>query len=304
MADYSIGVDLGGTNMRAAAMTADGKILDQVACPTDVALGREKVVENMVNSVEQLRKSQGQGVVGIGVGLPGFIDMARGVITGTANMPGFEDFPVRDELSKRLGVAIVLENDANAAALGEKWMGAGRGVDDLVILTLGTGVGGGIIHHGEVMHGASGMAAELGHVTVVPNGNPCGCGNSGCLEKYASATAVESMANLMGLGNGLSSRQVYDLAVQGNARAKRVFETMGTSLGTALASFINIFNFPLYLLAGGAVDSWDFFAPAMLAEVERRSFTYRVSKTRIEKATLGKDSGLYGAAYLPLMNRR
>ncbi len=147
------------------------------------------------------------------------------------------------------------------------------------------------------------MAGELGHVTVVPNGNPCGCGNNGCLEKYASATAVTSMAHLMGLGECLRGKQVYDLAAQGNMRAIRVFETMGKSLGTALASFINIFNFPLYLLAGGAAASWDLFAPAMFAEVERRSFTYRVSQTRIERSALGKDSGLYGAAYLPLMKR-
>src|ERR1700754_2244024 len=154
MTDYSIGVDLGGTNMRAAAVTVDGKILDQVACATEVALGRDRVVGNMVNAVDQLRKNHGQAPVGIGVGVPGFIDMRRGMITGTANMPGFENFPVRDELSKRLGVPIVLENDANAAALGEKWMGAGRDVDDLLILTLGTGVGGGIVYRGDLIRGA------------------------------------------------------------------------------------------------------------------------------------------------------
>jgi len=303
MADYSIGVDLGGTNLRAAAMTAEGTLVEQVSVPTGVSSGREVVVNHLVDVVNKLRTSQGQVPAGIGVGVPGFIDLERGVITGSANMPGFENFPGRDELSNRLGVPIVLENDANAAALGEKWMGAGRDVDDLVLLTLGTGVGGGIIHRGAVMHGFLGMAAELGHVTVVPNGNPCGCGNHGCLEKHASATAVESMAHLMGLGEALTAKQVFDLASQGNKLAQQVFESMGISLGTAIASFINIFNFPLYLLAGGVVDAWPLFAPAMLAEVERRSFTYRNSKTRIEKARLGKDSGLYGAAYLPFLNR-
>jgi glucokinase len=301
VADYSIGVDLGGTNLRAAAVTREGKILEQVSVSTDVKLGREKVINDLVSAVDQVRRDQHTRPTGIGVGVPGFIDMDRGVITGAANMPGFEDFSVRDDLSTRLGVPIVLENDANAAALGEKWMGAGRGVDDLVLLTLGTGVGGGIIHRGEVLHGFLGMAGELGHVTVVPNGYPCGCGNRGCLEKHASATAVESMANLMGLGEDLSAKHVFDLASQGNARARQVFESMGTSLGTALAAFINIFNFPLYLLAGGVVEAWNLFAPAMLAEIEQRSFTYRVSKTSVEKAALGKDAGLYGAAYLPFL---
>jgi glucokinase len=303
MPDYSIGVDLGGTNLRAASITVDGAILEQVSVPTNVALGPQVVIGHIADAVNQLRATQGQVPAGIGVGVPGFIDLERGIIRGSANMPGFQDFPVRDELSNRLGVPIVLENDANAAALGEKWMGAGRDVEDLLLLTLGTGVGGGIIYRGAVMHGFLGMAGEVGHVTVVPNGNPCGCGNRGCLEKHASATAVESMANLMGLGEALSAKQVYDLAIQGNRSAEQVFESMGLSLGTAMASFINLFNFPLYLLAGGVVDAWPLFAPAMLAEIERRSFTYRNSRTRVERARLGKDSGLYGAAYLPFLHR-
>src|SRR5207253_8169174 len=123
-----------------------------------------------------------------------------------------EGLSIRDELNRRLGTTVCLENDANAAAMGEKWMGAGRDVDDLVLLTLGTGVGGGIISGGRVLRGFVGMAGELGHITVVPNGNPCGCGNQGCLEKHASATAVTAMARLMQLGQELSPKDVADLA--------------------------------------------------------------------------------------------
>ena len=235
--------------------------------------------------------------------MPGNIDMAKGVIVGWGNMPIFNGYAMRDELSKRLGTKVILENDANAAALGEQWMGAGRGVDDLVLLTLGTGVGGGIIVDGRILHGQIGMAGELGHMTISPNGNPCGCGNRGCLEKHASATAVSAMARLLGLGHDLTAQQVYDLAVQGNDRAREIFKVMGEALGIALASLINIFNFPLYLLGGGVVAAWEFFAPAMLAEVERRSFTYRstlkIAPTRIEAAKLGGDAGLFGAACLP-----
>jgi glucokinase len=305
MGAYSIGIDLGGTNLRAAAIDKDGKMLGKISGSTPVAQGPEPVVADMAQSVEKLREQFGrEHLAGIGAGVPGNIDMAKGVIVGWGNMPVFNGYPMRDELSKRLATKVILENDANAAALGEQWMGAGRGVDDLVLLTLGTGIGGGIIVGGQILHGQIGMAGELGHMTISPNGNPCGCGNRGCVEKHASATAVSAMARLLGLGHDLTAQQVYDLAVQGNDRAREIFRVMGEALGIALASLVNIFNFPLYLLGGGVVASWEFFAPAMLAEVERRSFTYRstlkTAPTRIEAAKLGGDAGLYGAACLQL----
>jgi glucokinase len=303
MSEYSIGVDLGGTNLRAAAIDAQGKLLDKIAGSTDLKAGRDVVIDDMVQSIEALRARLGEhNLRGVGIGLPGFILIDKGIIVGSANMPEFENYPVRDEIEKRLGARVILENDANAAALGEKWMGAGRDVDDLVLLTLGTGIGGGIIVNGRVLHGFLGMAGELGHLTVVPNGNPCGCGNRGCLEKHASATAIASMARLIGLGHDLTSEDVYKLAVEGNDRAKAIFVSMGEALGIALANLINAFNFPLFLLSGGPLPAWDYFAPAMMQEVERRSFTYRHAPTKIEKATLGNEAGLYGAAYLPFIH--
>jgi glucokinase len=303
MSEYSIGVDVGGTNLRAAAIDAQGKLLDKIAGSTDLQGGRDTVIDDMVQSIEALRARLGEhNLRGVGIGLPGFILMDKGIIVGSANMPEFDNYPVRDEIEKRLGAKVILENDANAAALGEKWMGAGREVDDLVLLTLGTGIGGGIIVDGRVLHGHLGMAGELGHLTVVPNGNPCGCGNRGCLEKHASATAVAAMARLIGLGHDLTSEDVFKLAVEGNDRAKIIFRSMGEAIGVALANLINIFNFPLFLLSGGPLPAWDYFAPAMLEEVARRSFTYRHAPTRIEKATLGNEAGLYGAAYLPFIH--
>jgi glucokinase len=303
MSEYSIGVDLGGTNLRAAAIDNQGKMLDKIAGSTDLQAGRDAVINDMVQSIETLRARLGQhNLRGVGIGLPGFILIDKGIIVGSNNMPEFENYPVRDEIEKRLGAKVILENDANAAALGEKWMGAGRAVDDLVLLTLGTGIGGGIIVGGRVLHGSLGMAGELGHLTVVPNGNPCGCGNRGCVEKHASATAIAAMARLIGLGHDLTSEDVYKLAVGGNDRAKAIFQSMGEALGVALANLINIFNFPLYLLSGGPLPAWDYFAPVMLEEVARRSFTYRHAPTRIEKATLGNEAGLYGAAYLPFIH--
>jgi glucokinase len=305
MAEYSIGIDLGGTNLRAAAIDRSGKLIRKISGSAHYSAGRDAIVDDMVNSIKSLRQECGAGgLVGVGVGVPGFIDLEKGLVTRAANLPGFENFPIRDQIEKELGAPVILENDANAAALGEKWMGAGRDCDDLVLLTLGTGVGGGIISGGKILHGYVGMAGEVGHITVSPNGNPCGCGNQGCLEKHASATAVIGMARLIGLGENLTSEDVYRLAVGGNENAKAVFVAMGEALGIALATLINVFNFPLYLLGGGVLGAWDLFAPPMFEECSRRSFTYRVAKTRIEKAQLGSDAGLYGAAYLPCLAKQ
>ncbi len=309
MIEYAIGVDLGGTNLRAAAVDRSGKMLDKISGATNFSEGRDAVLQDIVTAIQKMREKHGAaGLAGIGVGVPGFIRMKEGFITGSNNLPYLENFPVRDEISRRLGTVVILENDANAAALGEKWMGAGRDVDDLVLLTLGTGIGGGIISGGRVLRGFVGMAGELGHITVVPNGNPCGCGNQGCLEKHASATAITAMARLMQLGEELSSKEVYDLAKEASEKgekARTVWRIAGESLGIALAMLVNAFNFPLYLLSGGMLPAWEYFAPHMLRTLEQRSFTYKVTKneTRIAQATLGNEAGLYGAAYLPWLEK-
>ena len=307
-APYSIGVDLGGTNLRAAAIGIDGECLGRITGSTDLSGGRETVIADIVTSIRALRDQFGSPeFAGVGVAVPGFIRMKEGLIVGSNNLAALEGFAVRDDISQRLGNPVILENDANAAALGEKWIGAGKEFDDLVLLTLGTGIGGGIVINGEILHGTVGMAGELGHLTVSPFGNPCGCGNTGCVEKHGSATAITSMASLLKLGDDLTSKNVYEMA-QGTGheaeKARHIFRIMGESLGIVLANLVNIFNFPLYLLSGGVLAAWDLFAPVMLAEVRRRSFTFRNTDTRIEKAVLGSDAGLFGAAYLPFAARK
>jgi glucokinase len=307
MAEYTIGLDLGGTNLRAAAIDRSGKILESIWGSTNFVEGREAVIGDMVAVIEKLRRKYGvEGLGGIGMGVPGFILMKEGIITNSNNLPYLENFPIKDEMERRLNTVVFLENDANAAALGEKWLGAGREVDDLVLLTLGTGVGGGIISGGKVLRGYLGMAGELGHICVCPNGNPCGCGNQGCLEKHASATAVVGMADMMHLGENLSSKKICELAQAGDEKAQYVWRVMGEAMGIALATLVNTFNFPLYLLSGGMLPAWEFFAPTMLRVLEQRSFTYRATKatTRIAQATLGNEAGLYGAAYLPWVEKR
>ncbi len=304
MPEYSIGVDLGGTNLRAAAIDRNGKILEKVQGSTQLSAGRDAVISDIVSSIIKLRASiKAEHLVGIGIGVPGFLLIEKGIISVSPNLPGFENFAIRDEIERLLQAPVLLENDANAAALGEKWIGAGRDVDDLVLLTLGTGIGGGIISGGHVMHGFVGMAGEVGHITVIPEGNPCGCGNIGCLEKHASATAVTAMARMLGLGDHLTSKDIYDLALSGNPKAHACFERMGYALGIALANLVNILNFPLYLLSGGMLPAWDLFAPPMFNEVKRRSLTFRNTETKIDKATLGNEAGLFGAAYLPFQSR-
>lgn len=309
MIEYAIGVDLGGTNLRAAAVDRSGTMLDKISGATNFSEGRDAVLGDIVEAIEKLRERHGAaGLAGIGVGVPGFIRWKEGYVTGSNNLPYLENFPVRDEIGRQLGTTVILENDANAAALGEKWIGAGRDVDDLVLLTLGTGIGGGIIVGGRVLRGFVGMAGELGHISVVPNGNPCGCGNQGCLEKHASATAVTAMARLMQLGEEMTSKEVYELAGQqtkDGEKARTIWRVVGEALGSALAMLINAFNFPLYLLSGGMLPAWQYFAPHMLRTAEQRSFTYRVTRneTRIAQATLGGEAGLYGAAYLPWLEK-
>jgi glucokinase len=309
MLEYAIGVDLGGTNLRAAVIDRSGKMVDKVA-ESHFSPGRETLLTEMVATISGLREKYGTGgLAGIGVGVPGFIAFREGVVRNSNNLAFIENFPIRDEIERRLGAPVILENDANAAALGEKWMGAGREVDDLVLLTLGTGVGGGIISGGHVIRGFLGMAGEVGHVVVVPNGNPCGCGSQGCVEKHASATAVTAMARLMQLGENLSSKEVDDLAHcddESGAKAREIWRVFGETLGAVIATLVNTLNFPLYLLSGGVLPAWDRFAPAMFRSVEERSATYRLSQgaTRIEQASLGNDAGLYGAAYLPWIEKR
>ncbi len=318
MRDFAIGVDVGGTNLRAAAIDTGGQVLEKLSLDTDMQSGRDAVLEEMCAAVAALRDRYAAcaSLAGIGFGVPGLIFMEEGKIRESPNLPGWDNYPIRDEIERKLGTRVFLENDANAAALGEKWMGLGRDLESLAMLTLGTGVGGGVVQKGRIWHGALGMAGELGHVTVSPDGPLCGCGNHGCLEALASATAIVRMAReairegrsallarAAAGGQEFSSETVYRAAREGDQAAHDVFITVGRALGIILADLVNIFNFPLYTISGGVVEAWDLFAPVMLDEVARRSFVYRVGGTLIARSQLGNEAGLYGAAYLPLQAR-
>ena len=219
MPNFSIGVDLGGTNLRIAAVNQQGDLMEKVTLGTRVGLGKDHVIHEMCDAIRLLaaKYRDGAALQGIGIGVPGIIDMKTGMLRESPNLPGWAESPVQAQIEGLLGTRVILENDANVAALGEKWLGAARDVDDMAMLTLGTGVGGGIVIQGRIWHGMTGMAGEFGHMTVEPEGPPCGCGNRGCLEQYASATAVVRMAKeaiASGRAPGLAKAANTDRRVQ------------------------------------------------------------------------------------------
>ena len=300
-----IGVDLGGTNLRTALLSLEGDILDKRKETTNALDGWKKVVARLVDNITQQRETavkRGLHVTAVGVGAPGVIRMDKGIVVKSPNFPDWNNLPLRDELEHALRIPVVIENDANAAALGEQWRGAGRGINSMILLTLGTGVGAGIVLDNKIWQGADGMAGEVGHMTLVPDGRQCGCGNSGCLEMYASARGiVQSYREAAGMlditqAPELTSTQVYQAARKGEPVARRVMKDMGTMLGIGIANLINIFNPNMIVIGGGVKDAWDLFIGATHEEIMRRAFQVPAERTEIVPSLLGDDAGLIGAA--------
>lgn len=310
---FAISADLGGTNLRVAAVEESGKMLEKVSLPTQVQQGREKVIGDLCGAVQELAdrfRSQG-ALAGIGIGVAGILYLETGTLRQSPNLPGWENYPVRAEVESLLQARVLLDNDANMAALGEKWLGVGRHVSSLCMLTLGTGVGGGLVLDGKIWHGFLGMAGELGHIVVAEEGEACPCGGHGCLETEASASAVMRKAKeLLASGRStalaraapdaalLTSELIYQTAQAGDMACREIFESVGKYLGIGLASLINALNLPLYVLGGGAAGAWDLFAPAMFRLLRERSYVFCEGRTRVEKSILKGNAGLYGAAYL------
>lgn len=341
MTRFSIGVDLGGTNLRIAAVEETGTLIEKVTLGTKTSLGRDHVLNDMCDTIRHLatKYQATASLAGIGIGVPGIIDMETGMVRESPNLPGWVDYPVRAEIEKRLGTRVILENDANVAALGEKWLGAARDLPDMAMLTLGTGVGGGLVLGGRIWHGMNGMAGEFGHTTVEPEGSQCKCGNRGCLEQYASATAIVRMAR-EAIASGeapafsraadsdaeFSAKTLYNMAIQGDDDARKIFHRVGRALGIVLSGMVNALNLPMYVIGGGVSSAWEAFAPSIFEELRQRSMVYAATapsspagggsgasamvepgpggKTVITRALLGSDAGLYGAARLPVVESR
>src|ERR1700675_1206507 len=338
MNKFSIGVDLGGTNLRIPGVGVQGALVEKVTLGTKVSLGRDHVIDDMCDAIQHLtdKYKSSAPLLGIGIGVPGIIDMQTGLLRESPNLPGWAEYPVRAEIERRLKTIVILENDANVAALGEKWLGAAKDYSDVAMLTLGTGVGGGLVMGGAIWRGANGMAGELGHATVEPEGHICGCGNHGCLEQYASATAVVRLAReaiasnsrsaLASAANSdpeFSAKSIYQLAIQGDEDARRIFRYVGRCLGIVLSSMVNSLNLPIYVIGGGVSSAWEAFSPAIFEELRLRSMVYAAAappdrpaahevassqvkrgpahKPILSRALLGPAAGPSAAARLPMI---
>ena len=311
MKDYFIGLDLGGTNIRAAAITKEGEILHRVKIATEVPLGRERVITNILNVINTIRQElKTFKLSAIGMGIPGIIFFDKGIVARSPNFPDWIDFNLRERLSKDLDVPFYIDNDANLAAFGEGCIGAGRNYNSFCMLTLGTGVGGGIILNKNIWRGEYGMAGELGHITIYPDGHPCPCGNKGCLEQYASATGIVRMAmegnppsptfTKGGKEGIITADMIFQLAKEGDRFALEIFQKMGRILGIGIADLVNILNIELFVLGGGVADSWDYFIDSAIDEIKKRTYRITGERVKVVKAELGDDAGIFGAAYMAM----
>jgi len=303
-------VDLGGTHLRVALVDDTGRILKQIKQETPKGDAAECVIAALVDAARNW-DSYKEAVVAASIMVPGAVDRDKAVVLQAPNLPSLINFALKAELQKRLGWPVFLENDANAAAVGEMWLGAARGCRDVVSVTLGTGVGGGVILDGKLWRGSHGSAGEIGHTTVDPfSGLKCKCGNTGCLELFASATAIvrmtrESLSSFPQSrlqSEGLTAEKVYEAGRDGDELALAVFRRFGMYLGIGLANVINFIDPQIIVIAGGAVNGWELFADEMYRQVEERAFRTTAQQVKIARAECGDNAGLLGATRLAMDN--
>ncbi|MGH7569525.1 MAG: ROK family protein [Gemmatimonadales bacterium] len=310
---YIVGIDVGGTNIVAGTVADDGsELIGLVSEPTLPEQGADTVVARIVKlaraSMAEARKD-GKEVAGVGIGSPGPLDTRRGVVLLTPNL-GWTNMPLRDRIADALGLPATLDNDANCAIFGEWWRGAARGAEYVVGLTIGTGIGGGIILGGRIYHGASDIAGEVGHMSIDSTGRRCKCGNYGCLEAYASGPAIAARA-IEGVLAGaetalpqyvagdlgrLTAQVVYEAAHDGDGFALEVVRDTAKFLGAGVANLLNIFNPQVVVICGGVTLAGDRLFLPLQSEVKRRAFKPAVDACRIVPGALPGTAGVYGAA--------
>jgi len=296
----AIGIDLGGTNLRVALVTRDGEIIRKEKEPTS-----EKILDSLFRLSDSIFS---EDIAGIGLGVAGIVDRKGGKIAISPNIPALEGINLVKEIREKFRVPVFIENDANAAALGEKWIGTGKEFSDFVLFTLGTGIGGGIVKDKKLLD----VAAELGHMTIKVNGEKCFCGNSGCLESYASARAIvsrvvsalekgrESMLKQSHSGNfyKLSVEDIYRMALEGDSLARDVIKEAGKHLGIGIANIVNVMSPEAIILAGGLTGAWDIYIQEAIQEASKRAFKVLFDAVKIIPSLLGDDAGIIGSAGL------
>jgi glucokinase len=314
MAELVVGIDLGGTFVKTALVSRDKQVIAKDRRPTNGDGGPEPVMDVMAQAVDELLRNNGASyhdVLAVGIGAPGPLNWQKGIVYGLTNLPGWENVPLAAKMSERLGGAsIFLENDGNAACYGEFWLGAGQGTDIMAVLTLGTGVGGGIVIHKHLVRGIDGTAGELGHIKVMRGGRECGCGARGCFETYASVTGMVRTARegldahpgslllelAQGDPEGITGKMVYEAAVKGDELARYTFAETAWWLGYGISSIINYQNPERIVLCGGMINAGDMlFEPVRRVALEN-CFEVPGKRCEIVPAGLGADSGVLGAA--------
>jgi glucokinase len=309
MSEIVIGIDLGGTNIKAGAVDSEGMVRGRVSLPTPGAdAGPDALAEAIGAAACTATHKAGtvpSAVRGMGIGSPGTIDMEAGVVGFSPNLPQLNDYPLRRRLEQLLNVHCVLENDANAAALAESWVGAGRDVDSLVLVTLGTGIGGGIVAGGRIWHGAGCVAGEVGHMCIDPDGPPCGCGARGCWEQFGSASAmvrrmeetIESgRETVLAEADEITGRAIYEAAVAGDEAARENIRETGRYIGIGVSNLLHIINPHVVAFSGGVTAAGEMLMDPIRAEVQERAMEFNRRDVRICYSEVPREPGIVGAA--------
>ncbi|MBW8348111.1 ROK family glucokinase [Bacillus sp. IITD106] len=313
---WLVGIDIGGTSVKLAFLTEEGDIVHKWEIPTNIANNGSSIIpdigEAVHNKLAELNVPH-EKLKSAGVGAPGPIDQELGVMFEAVNLGWPDNFPLKNLMQEAVGVPVAIENDANAAALGEMWKGAGKGAKDLIAITLGTGVGGGVIVNGDIVHGAKGAAGEIGHITAVPRGGyMCNCGKQGCLETVASATGIVRTAKgllseyegdsplkeLLKNNGDITAKDIFDAAQAGDELALRTVDTLADHLGLALANIGSTFNPSKIVIGGGVSKAGDFLLGKIEEFFKKYAFKPVGDSTEIVLAQLGNDAGIAGAAWL------
>ncbi|CEG27857.1 ROK family glucokinase [Bacillus sp. B-jedd] len=315
MEKWLAGIDLGGTTTKLAFISAYGEIIHKWEIPTDNSDEGKNIIVNIAKSIDTKLEEAGQTkdkLAGIGMGAPGPVNYSTGVLYNTVNLGFRDNYPLKDILEVETNLPAAIDNDANCAALGEMWKGAGEGAKDLVCVTLGTGVGGGVIANGHMVQGVSGAAGEIGHISAIPvGGAQCNCGKTGCLETIASATGVVRLAmeeiskdgsseigRIFAAKGLVTAKDVFECAKNGDASALKVIEEVAFHLGLTLANIANTLNPEKIVLGGGVSKAGDFLVDRVRGQFERFAFSRVRETTKIALATLGNAAGVIGAAWL------
>jgi glucokinase len=309
---WTVGVDFGGTNIKVGLVGPRGDVAATRVMETARLRRPDAFVDGVAGAAAALAASVGvpaRALRGIGVGAPGPVDSERGIVNFLVNVPGWRRVPLARLLARRSGCRCVIDNDANLYALGEWRLGAGRGARHMIGLTLGTGVGGGILLDGRVYRGAAGAAGEIGHMRLTRGGPRCGCGQRGCFEAYVGTAAIlragrramrpgGAIARLAARQGRLTPRVIGRAARAGDAAAREVWDGIGQWLGTGLASLLNVFNPDCVVIGGGVANNWSSFGPAMRRAVRAQAMSVAATSARIVRGRLGDRAGILGAAVL------